>query len=135
MCAVPLRFHFPLSCSFRHLDLVADLVEWRQLKLPCPRNEWLHMLKAVKIRKKDEKKLVMNFLIRKSSFESGTEDIEYKSWIVFCLHLQRFIELSLTGDVHKAVDFSMGFARWCRQNVKCFSHNMLFTCVRGYVYI
>ncbi|KAH7679536.1 LisH motif-containing protein [Dioscorea alata] len=122
---------------------------------------WLRKLKAVKIRKKDEKKLVMNFLIRKSSFEtvknfiaeSGTEaggigialltdlqpilkDVDAGNYgdvikklndfypeilntnhrLYFRLHLQRFIELGLTGDVHAAVDFGMVLARWCRQN-------------------
>ncbi|KAM0948937.1 putative CRA domain-containing protein [Dioscorea sansibarensis] len=115
------------------------------------RDYWLPTLKTVKILKKDEKNLVMNFVIREVSYEtvknftveSGTEagmdlgllkDLQpvliavksgnFASYcmlntnhgLYFRLHLQRFIELSLIGDVDKAIDFGTGFATWCSQN-------------------
>ncbi|KAM0948938.1 putative CRA domain-containing protein [Dioscorea sansibarensis] len=138
------------------LEDLADLA----LRKHYSRDDWLPKLKDVKIRKKDEKELVMNFLIRESSYktiknftaESGTEagmDLELlkdlqpvliavKSGnygdaieklndlypemlntnhrLYFRLHLLRFIELSLIGDVDKAVDFGTEFATWCSQN-------------------
>ncbi|KAH7679537.1 LisH motif-containing protein [Dioscorea alata] len=138
------------------LDDLADTA----LKKHYTRDDWLPKLKDVKIRKKDEKKLVLNFLIMESSYdtvkiftaESGTEvgidlallkDIQpvliaVKSGhygdaiqilndlhpemlnanhrLYFRLHLQRFIELCLIGDLDKAIDFGTGFATWCSQN-------------------